>query len=83
MSPLTSFTLSLHMCYLFYLIVLHLSSSSVFIPVPGELLLRLTGGSYAGEGKVEVNVMNEWRSVCNDKWDARDAAVVCRQLGYA
>ena len=53
------------------------------IPVPGELLLRLTGGSYAGEGKVEVNVMNEWRSVCDDMWDARDAAVVCRQLGYA
>ena len=54
-----------------------------FIIVPGDLMVRLSGGLFDGEGKVEINVMNEWRSVCADLWDSRDAAVVCRQLGYA
>ena len=45
--------------------------------------LRLVDGQVAHEGRLEMFHGDEWGTICDDYWTEEDAAVACRQLGYA
>ena len=45
--------------------------------------VRLVGGGSDLQGRVEFCAGGEWTTICSNRWDEREASVVCRQLGHS
>ena len=44
--------------------------------------IRLYGGQFYNEGRVEFCINGTWGTICDNSWNVNDANVVCRQLGF-
>ncbi len=55
-------------------------SASNFSCIDGEV--RLAGGRFTHEGRVEICFDDQFGTICDDEWERFDAAVVCNQLGF-
>ena len=44
--------------------------------------IRLIGGSYPWEGRVEIYFSGTWGTITDSDWTSDDAQAVCRTLGY-
>ena len=45
-------------------------------------MVRLQGGRYSNQGRVEVYCNGQWGTICANGFDSNDAQTLCRQLGY-
>ena len=44
--------------------------------------IRLVGGSYHWEGRVEIYFSGTWGTITDSDWTSGDAQVVCCKLGH-
>ena len=49
---------------------------------PFSGMIRLQGGSYCNQGRVEVYCNGKWGTICDDGFGSTDARTICKQLGY-
>ena len=44
--------------------------------------VRLVGGSYQWEGRVEIFFAGSWGTITDSDWTSKDTQAVCRMMGY-
>ncbi|KAL4227837.1 scavenger receptor [Mactra antiquata] len=62
----------------------YIAGALCYMNKPPSPLVRLADSKSKGHGRAEVyNDVSGWGTVCNSNWDNKDAAVFCREAGYA
>ena len=50
---------------------------------PYSGMIRLQGGNFSNEGRVEVYCNGQWGTICDNGFSSTDALTICKQLGYS
>ena len=59
-----------------------IDSARIWDSSPFSGMIRLQGGDYSNEGRVEVYCNGQWGTICSTGFGYTDANTICRQLGY-
>ena len=66
-----------------HIITTHIDTTRIWDSNPYSGMIRLQGGDFVNEGRVEVYCNGQWGTICDDGFGATEASVICRQLGYS
>ena len=71
-------------CINIYLIIINFvtDTTRIWNSSPFSGMIRLQGGSYPNQGRVEVYCNGQWGTICDDGFGSTDAQTICKQLGY-
>ena len=58
-------------------------TSRIWDSNPYPSMIRLQGGSYSNQGRVEVYCNGQWGTICREGFSSNDANTICKQLGYS
>ena len=73
-----SINISLINCYITFVI----DTTRIWNSNPFSGMIRLQGGKYSNEGRVEVYCNGQWGTICDDGFGSNNAHTICQQLGY-
>ena len=66
-----------------HLITTYIDTTRVWNSNPYPGMIRLQGGNYSNQGRVEVYCNGQWGTICDHGFGSTEASVICRQLGYS
>ena len=55
--------------------------NDLFVVASAQIQIRLVNGHDECSGRVEINHVGLWGTVCDNLWNMNNAEVVCRQVG--
>ena len=79
-----SYDATVYCCKYEYFIIYHICTDTnrIWNINPFNGMIRLQGGNYSNQGRVEVYCNGQWGTICNDGFGSTDAQTICKQLGY-